>query len=50
MCEYILKTQPHFQMLNYKMFKKSQNENRKGFAISKLHPVYTGGKNFSKDL
>ena len=32
-------------MFDYKKkLQKSPNENRKGFAISKLHTLFTGGK------
>ena len=34
-----------FWMFDYKKkLQKSRNENRKGFAISKLHTLFTGGK------
>ena len=32
-------------MFDYKKkLQKSRNENRKGFAISKIHTLFTGGK------
>ena len=42
-CKCSLKTWPRFRMFDYKK-KFSRNENRKGFAISKLRTLYTGGK------
>ena len=43
-CERSLKTWPHFRKFNYKKNLKSKNENWKGFATSKLHTLFTGGK------
>ena len=51
-CERNLKIWFRCRMLDYKKkLQKSWNENRKGFAISKLCNVFTSGtKNFGKTL
>ena len=44
-CELNLKTLSRFQMFDYeKKLQESWNDNKKGFAILKLHTLFMGGQ------